>query len=278
MTVNSMLSQPLPITVSRILRAYHLGPDHPMKIRLWTFFRRATGFARLSLPYAKGSLITLDERDYLQRQIYLYGAYEPEVWATIASLIRPGDHFWDVGAHIGAVTLQAILDSRLAACHAFEPDPLQAAVLAWHLEYNDRQHRGVLHQLALSDRDEVRPFFHGSAINSGMSGLQARSETQMFQVTCRCGDQLVYHEGLPPPAIVKLDVEGWELHVFQGMRRLLVEHPPRAFIFESWCGTDGLPTNHDIRTMLIDHGYQVRMIPRSSPSPDQNENFCALRG
>ncbi len=56
-----------------------------MKLRFYYWLRRLSGYARLTIPYAKDGWITVDERDWLQREIYATGAYEPEVWEALST-------------------------------------------------------------------------------------------------------------------------------------------------------------------------------------------------
>lgn len=259
--------------LSHLLRAYHLGPDHPMKIRLWTIFRRATGYRRLTFPYAGSGWITVDERDYVQQQIYEFGAYQPEVWAAIAAVLRPGDVLWDVGAHIGAVSIHAALDSRVRTFHAFEPDPRQLAALRLNLALNEA--RGRIHPVALSDRRETRQLHLGPSANSGLSGLGARPGAATIAIECRTADELVFDEGVDPPNLVKLDIEGWEPQVLRGMSRLLVERPPRAIVFEGAHDGAGQLANPELAALLATNGYTLRVIPRSGPIAEEYENYVA---
>lgn len=262
-------------SLSRLLRSYHLGPDHPMKIRLWTLLRWATGYPRLTMPYAESGWISLDERDYLQREIYVRGAYEPEVWENLVAHVAPGDIFWDVGAHVGAVSIKALRDPRIRACHAFEPDPVQAEALAFNLALNGNH--GILHRLALSDRSEIRALYHGPLSNIGLSSLAKSTTDSMFSVTCRSGDELVFGDGVSAPDLLKIDVEGWELHVLQGMERLLRERLPRAIVFEWAVDETGIPHDDAPATYLGDFGYQVQRIIRPDQHTEARENFIALR-
>jgi len=264
-----------PPSISRLLRAYHLGPDHPMKIRLWTLLRRATGYPRLTIPYAGSGWISLDERDYLQREIYVHGAYEPEVWKALAAQLEPSDLLWDVGAHVGAVSVRALLDPRVRACHAFEPDPVQAEALAINLALNGNH--GILHHIALSDRSETRMLYHGPRTNIGLSSLAESTTDSVFSVPCRSGDELVFDDGMSAPDLLKIDVEGWELRVLQGMERMLRERPPRAIVFEWAVDEAGIPHDNAPVTYLGGFGYQVQRIIRPDQHIEARENFIALR-
>lgn len=59
-------------------------------------------------------------QDDVSRTLELYGVWEKDETATIASKLQPGDVFVDFGAHIGWFTLLAA--KRGATVHAFEGD------------------------------------------------------------------------------------------------------------------------------------------------------------
>src|SRR5207245_2543107 len=99
---------------SRAMRAYYLGPDHPMKLRLWTWLRRSTGYPLLTVRYCGRGWIALDERDYVQRYVLTDGLYEPEVWEALFSSAWDSEVLWDIGAHVGTFTVRSMLDSRVA--------------------------------------------------------------------------------------------------------------------------------------------------------------------
>src|SRR5688572_13952315 len=119
--------------VSRILKAYFLSPDHPMKLRLWSLLRKSLNRPRLVIPYMKNGYITVDEQDWLQRQIFATGFYEHEVWCALSEFIDSNEILWDVGAHIGSVSIQAVLDPCVKEVHAFEPEPNRANILEFNI-------------------------------------------------------------------------------------------------------------------------------------------------
>src|SRR2546429_170096 len=107
-----------------------------MKIRLWRIFRQLLGEPRLLLRYLDRSWITLDETDYLQRSVLVTGMYEPEVWDALSSVAEHDEIVWDVGANIGTFAIRAVVDPRVSRVHAFEPDPITAALLELHNRLN----------------------------------------------------------------------------------------------------------------------------------------------
>jgi FkbM family methyltransferase len=257
---------------SRFLWAYFRGPDHWAKLRLWSYFRRLTGHPRLTIPYA-GGYLTIDERDYLQRMILSEGSYEPEVWSCLESAAVADEVFWDVGGHVGAMSVKALLDPRFAQVHAFEPDLAQARILKLNLRLNSD--RGTVHNLALSDTSGSRAFYRATGSNSGMSSLHPVDSGEQLQVRCATIDELVFGEGVAPPTLMKIDVEGWESQVFAGACQLLEKAPPKRIVFESTSDPGGRPIIKSIPEYLARFSYEVEWIRRPSGAVEPNENFCA---
>ena len=220
--------------ISLVLRSYYCGYDHPMKLRIWTHLRRLTSYRRLTIPYMRTGWITLDERDYLEGVILKNGAYEPEVWRTLANSAQSNEIVWDIGSNIGSFAICALLDSRVAEVHAFEPDPLHAEVLAYNLGLN-RGHCKI-HRFALSNKLEQKVLLHAVFPHGGGSTFIDNPQHGQFDgpchVDCSTIDHLVYREGAKPPTLLKIDVEGWEMQVLEGAIELMRKHPPKAIVVE----------------------------------------------
>jgi FkbM family methyltransferase len=145
-------------------------------------------------------------------------------------LISPGATVVDVGANIGYNTVHA---ARLAGPRgrvvAVEPTPDNLAVL--HRNVQAAGLRNVVVEPVAAGRvTGVRELFvRGvrSAVNSFFAESCYASVTDVLQVTVLPLDELV--EGRAD--VVKIDVEGAELDVLEGMPRLL-RPPPRALIVE----------------------------------------------
>ena len=97
----------------------------PTKTRIWS---------RINAGPGKGLWIRLDPRFEMD---YVRGVYEEVVERTLPQKLRPGSVFYDVGAHIGLLSLVA---ARLVGTHgtvfAFEADPANAARVDEHARRN----------------------------------------------------------------------------------------------------------------------------------------------
>lgn len=262
--------------LSQALASYYNGPDHPMKMRIWSWLRRNLVTGRLLISYCGDGWITVDEADLIQREVLTHGAYELEVWRKLASFAQANEVLWDVGANIGTVTIRACLDPRIAAIHAFEPDPETHEILKKNVVLN-RPDKCHIHECALGDAEGERPIMCGPVANRGLSSLCSCVIDTMATVQCTTADELIFGKGVAAPTLLKIDVEGWEQRVLMGASRLFTENPPRAIVFEALANRNGSLLDSEMERRLVGYGYHVVHILRPSGDTEERENYLAVR-
>jgi FkbM family methyltransferase len=180
---------------------------------------------RGSIPLPDGRIMTVDLGDRIQRLMW-GGEYEPGVKRCLRALLRPGDTFVDVGAHIGFFSL--IASSAVGPAgkvYAFEADhnlfeklQMNATDYPWLRPY----WRAVWRQsgsVAFSN-----PHQKGE---SGWGKLAAvRDEGHCVSVEATSLDD--WHQNLGFPAIraIKIDAEGSEPFILEGAGRLIAKTRP----------------------------------------------------
>ena len=261
---------------SSILYRYYTGPDHPMKLRIWSWIRRSTGYAPLTIPYCGRGWIALDERDFLQREVLLGGLYEPEVWDALFSFAFEHEVLWDVGAHVGTFAVRSILDPRVSFVRAFEPSPPTRSALALNLRLN----RGLgcdcrIHDEALGFSGGFTVLYQGPRQNTGMSSIENKPSSESYSVPLTSVDKLVFHRGLAPPTLMKVDVERSERDLFKGALRCLRDCPPKAIVFEGDSDEAGSIKNIEVVQLLENFGYSVSWIRRPEGDIFHRENYFA---
>lgn len=155
------------------------------------------------------------------------GIYDRNFWELIRRAVRPGDHVVDVGANVGLFTL-AMADAvkRFGRVYAYEPDPEISSVLQDNLRSNWMTDRLVpLQMAAWSENGQITFRRHpnylllsaaGPTEPSGSDGGEGYS---FSTVPCERLDSRI-PRGVPV-RLIKIDVEGGEHHVIEGMRGLL---------------------------------------------------------
>ena len=177
------------------------------------------------------------------------GSYEPEQTREFERALRPGDTVLDVGAHAGYYSLlSSLLVGDSGAVWAFEPNPRNFRSLRANLELNGcRNARAV--QLAVSDRTGEACFEAGSG--SGTGHLSAGGSLPVRTVSL---DEFCAERGIRPAA-VKIDVEGAELDVLAGAKRVLGESRPVVFL-----STHGAGLHDSALRWLAEAGYAARAV------------------
>jgi FkbM family methyltransferase len=263
--------------ISSLFIWWYFSLNHPMKVRTWNLVWDLMGKPRFTVPYCNGAEISLDIHDLVQKKIALEGLYEPEVWAALAIHAAGDEILWDIGGHVGGVSIRAALHPAVRTVHTFEPHPETYEALKTNVDLNPELSIEA-HNTALSDQYEVRRLHSGPSINSGQSSMGASFGGRSFQVQCDTIDRLIREEGLRAPTLIKMDVEGWELHVLKGARWLFERRPPKAVVFEDEAPlTDDreLPESATI-AFLQKHGYSVTRLVREQNPDHETENYLAV--
>lgn len=163
---------------------------------------------------------------------------QPYLVDWIARYLRPGDVFFDAGAHYGWISLKAARHvGSTGSVVAFEPSPPMAEILAYHVRVN-RLNRVLVVQKAVSNCDcPAVPFFlvaggisfRNSLVISGEVPLLSAADKVQISVPATTLDTFSKDSGLVPK-VIKIDIEGAELLALQGAAELLKEHRPVILI------------------------------------------------
>jgi FkbM family methyltransferase len=182
------------------------------------------------------------------------GSYEYTKQRLFARRVAAGDIVYDVGANVGFYTLLAsVLVGPTGHVVAVEPFPRNVSYLRRHLTLNGVTNV-ILVEGAAYDRGGV------VRITGGPDSSQIRvDEDGALSVRSFALDDLIFHDGLPAPTAMKIDVEGAEGAVLRGARRLLTEHRPLIFL-----STHGPRAHAECCHLLRGFGYRLRPIDSGS--------------
>jgi FkbM family methyltransferase len=158
--------------------------------------------------------------------------------------------FIDLGAHAGHFTLIASrIVSTTGRVLAVEPAPSSVTHLRHHLAVNRVTNVDVM-EVAVSARAGSARFTDAP----GSLGAHLSNEGEQTVPTVTL-DDLVERWGGPPPACIKLNIEGAELSALRGGQATLARARPVLFV-----ATHGDDTHHACIDLLAGHGYRVEAL------------------
>src|SRR5262249_54171691 len=96
------------------------------------------------------------------------------------------------------------------------------------------------------------------------------------EVACHTADELIQTGRAPAPTLMKIDVEGWELHVLNGARQLLGSARLKAIVIEAASDPTGTLIDARVADLLRDHGYRTTRIHRPEGQVRGVENYLAV--
>ncbi len=163
--------------------------------------------------------------DRIQRKHRRGKYYEPDELEAIRAYIKPGDTFCDLGTNIGNHTLFALLSLKAAKSIVVEPNVKAYELLVANLLINNLLDRVDLRHLGLGVGREASGGFGMSVPdkNLGAGTLQAG----MGDIEIKTGDELLADQQID---FLKIDVEGMEIDVVEGLRQTLLRCRPTIFV------------------------------------------------
>jgi FkbM family methyltransferase len=214
---------------------------------------------------------------------------EAEVACCAKLLKRPPRTVLDIGANRGDYSAAVVARYPDCSLHAFEPSPVNATLLRERFKGNPRVR---IHEVALSDNDG-EACLYADRPGSGLASLSERRLdhfgirlTESVQVRTARLDKFAKHADICEIDWVKLDVEGHELFVLQGMGSLLDSFALVQFEFGG-CNIDSRTFFQDFFYLFTRLNFTIyRLTPRGPAPIDRYDemhetfrttNFVALR-
>ncbi|HEX5278953.1 MAG TPA: FkbM family methyltransferase [Micropepsaceae bacterium] len=154
------------------------------------------------------------------------GAYEPYIESLFRDHIAPGATVLDVGAHEGYFTLLAAnLAGPTGFVVAVEPQDRCVSVMMQNIRSNGTPDASNIHivKAALGDTETSKTLFLRPSLNSGASSLVShyRWSTKRQETRTTTPQSIMADLGLDRFDFVKIDVEGYEAEVINGLLPLI---------------------------------------------------------
>lgn len=161
----------------------------------------------------------------------LLGMYELDTVRVCRRLIKPGMIVVDIGAHVGYFTL---LFARLVGTggkvYAFEPHPNNCAILRRNIERRRLSNVTIIAK-AVSDKEGPMPLYETS-LSMGHSLIAAKPHVSQVVVESTSLDAFLGKSDIRSVNLVKVDAEGAEFAILDGMQSLVNRSRGLALILE----------------------------------------------
>lgn len=195
---------------------------------------------------------------------------ERAVMDDLVAQIRPGDVFYDIGAHLGVYAcLGALAAGEDGRVVAFEPFPPNVKRLRENVRLNELDGRVDVFDRALSDADDTVEFqVTDDVCGATGNGLEIDEDESRISVKTNRGDTVVMAMEQPAPNVVKIDVEGAEQKVLDGFENTLARETCHTVYCEVHC--ESLPKHggspEAVESELEELGFRVKRIAERGPT------------
>jgi FkbM family methyltransferase len=201
--------------------------------------------------------VLADPTKAIGRSIRTTGLYDLAVSEALVRLVDEGNTVIDAGANVGYMTLLASVGAGpRGRVMSFEPHPDLFGVLEENVAAAGRRFRVARmepHNVALGERAGAAELLLPAdfSTNDGVSRIAdgPSAGRASVAVTVETLDMLL---GGASAAVLKLDVEGFEIHVLRGAARALESRRIHHIVFE-----DHDVGNSEVVRLLQSFGYRV---------------------
>jgi FkbM family methyltransferase len=198
--------------------------------------------------------------------LMLDGFWEAWITLAVARHVQPGYHCLDLGANHGYYTvLLANLAGPQGRVAAVEPNSRLAELLRLTVRVNGLGQQVTVCEAVAWSRDDCQVDFAIPAGHSYNASVY-RTDGTVFRKGTVTVDRLT--EGWPRVDFLKVDVEGAEIDVWEGMQQTLRRHPRMTVLLEYNAGRYGERAGPFLRSLadafprlcFVDFDGQVRPV------------------
>lgn len=209
------------------------------------------------------------------------GLAERDVIGAVRRHCPEGGLAIDIGANVGYITRRLCMAvGPTGHVHAFEPLPLLLPVT----RHNTKRFKNVtLHQMAIAGTSGEAEFFFDPRAHPNSSLYATRLSQSRIRVSARTLDDWLESEGSPQVDFVKIDVEGAEIDVLEGARKVIASNPHVTFVVEycpanlraagrSWRDFFEAATSLGLTTALLSNQSEAAITATGAETIILNEN------
>jgi len=194
-------------------------------------------------------------------QWYVYWDFKAKDRDRLYSLVKKGDIIFDVGTNIGETLLNfAKLTGEKGYVYGFEPDEENYRNVQKNISLNNFKNIHVFNN-AVSDKKETVKLSVVEPHNRGMNRILEPGSDEGYQysiIEAITLDDLVAENKIERIDLVKIDIEGYEMHALKGALQMLKKFKPVLFVEIAYTRLIKLNTSpNEVMKFLEDLGYKI---------------------
>jgi FkbM family methyltransferase len=237
-----------------------IGLDYPSRSLYRRFQEWKSGVRNIEVDDTSGRFadFTLIGDQYLDAEF--------AVLSDLLKEIRSDDVFYDIGADAGLYTVLVATKVPRECLISFEPHPLRRESLQRNMKRNGVE--ATIRTEALGNKSGSVSLSY--ALHTDETKEMAETGSEGFSVKVKRADNLIPGE-LPPPNVVKIDVEGAELSVLKGFGNILDDSSCRVIYIEVHDKiTNFGGSKKELISLLNQNGYEIReMLKRQTGQTEE---------
>ena len=220
-----------------------------------------------------GSKLEIIPNDALgtSAELLMFKTHEPISTKLVSKSLKKGMVCLDIGANIGYyVQLESSLIGKTGKIIAIEPSPENFEYLQRNIKRQGNENISAYNFAAGDTEGHLNFLIYENASNSGMiipDGEKSKWPGEIIKVPVRIIDNFIDELEIGKIDFLRMDVEGYEFHIFEGLKKTLEQSKPiiQIEVHRSIMGND---TTKKWFEMLKNMGYEVKYyIPREIDTP-----------
>ena len=199
------------------------------------------------------------------------GTYEVPIQEAMQKHLKSGDVFYDIGANIGFfTTIGASLVSQSGQVYSFEPVPQNASALKHNIQINSFSNVDIVDKAVSKESGKGELLLGDYSGSHTLSTTDQSSRPKKYQskisVEIVSIDNLIDQQAIKPPSVVKIDVEGAELDVIEGMCETIQKFKPVLIYEIDDRKEDGLLLQEkEINKLINSFDYKIEVLRDAYP-------------
>ncbi len=218
------------------------------------------------LKDVQGSNMYLNIKDKgICSDLYLRGKREDQATDELMKRVKPGMVIAEVGANIGYYALmEAKAVGPKGKIYAIEPIPNNVELLKKNIEANDYKNIEVFNKAA-GDKNEKKKILISRQANLSTfcENVELDQSGETIEVDVVTLDS--FFKNRKKPQVVRMDVEGYEYEILQGMKKIMKESKNLLFFIEVHADFMGAEKTIDFLKLLKENGIKHCKIIMESP-------------